>query len=726
MKRPLAVALALVVAVLTLYAKFGVAAAVLTAAAVTFIFVLLTRLGNERLVVPLFMVASVLSIFVHLTMTVAPSNLLNGENATLEGKVTGITHYYSDRYIAEVDMFFPSVKLSLFYDGDILEIGDKVKFSGTVTSTVENASADWLTSWYRSENNLLQISHGEIIEVEEGGAKFISFMARAREFVVSFLPEGLPRALILGDRSALSPLDVAAFEKVGLAHMLAFSGTHFMVLTVGLGLVFETLGFDARRTSLLSLLFIFFIMAFMGFRISVVRAGIMAIVMNVGRLLRRRPDTLTSLFIAAAAICLLSPFATLSTSLLLSFFSVLGIVLLADSLTLKTSSKIINAISSVIAVTISATVGASVVTLLIFGALPLLSVPANLLTFWPMMAIMAFAPFMGGFIGHALSNYCLTVVRHLASVEGTLVYSRNSAVWISLVAILFVYLACLVYNKKADKLAAIITLLLIFTFAAFTASPTPEHGLTVVMVDVGQGSSFIVTDGDYTFVYDLGSSSMSSPEEVVADMLHSMGIYKVDGLVLSHGDYDHISGTAEFLEIFEVENVFTPQGVEIEGIDSSIEVKNGEDLVYDIGDADITISAKHIPIIDALEVEGSNDRSLVMSVVMGESSMLFIGDLTTVGEHALMAVGIEEHDILALGHHGSNSSSGEQFLATISPEICLIPVGRNTYGHPHPDVLARASKHADYIYRSDTAGHVEIITTGDGTFTLYSEENIYG
>ena len=380
-----------------------------------------------------------------------PVMYVDGNEMTVYGKVTFVSHYYDNVYIANIRAAGLRTNVSVFFEGDVLVPGDRVKALGVVKSTVNKAEEDWLTTWYKSENNLLEMRSSEILDISHGKAPLVFVMAQWRENIAKLIPAGLPRALLFSDRTALSAADVSAFERVGLAHMLSFSGSHFMILTLAVRTILSFVGVDRRKAAFATLLFVLFIIVFMGFRVFVVRSGLMAVIVNLGILLGRRSDSLTSLFTAAFLICLFAPYAVESTSLLLSFSSVLGIILLADAFTGKADSKLLQMLFSAVGVTISATLGSAVSTLLIFGQLPLLSLPANVLTLWPMSVIIMLGPLSGGFVGTALQNYCMLVIRALAAVPNTLIYSRDTAVWIVLASFSVIFFCASIIKSVLQK-----------------------------------------------------------------------------------------------------------------------------------------------------------------------------------------------------------------------------------------------------------------------------------
>ena len=222
MKRPLAAGLACYLTILFIGAKCGAAAAVLGAAAAALPLFFMNKLGKERFSALFLCLFAAASVTVYEAAVLRPAALLDGQQVTLSGRVTSVSDYYGDVHIAAVKAKSPRTTVSVFFEGDGLTPGDRVTVRGVAASTLADAEEGWLKSWYKSENNLLEIKKPEILTAGHGTAPLSEKIAKWRQQAQNLLPEGLPRALMFGDRDALAQSDVTAFERVGLIHMLSF------------------------------------------------------------------------------------------------------------------------------------------------------------------------------------------------------------------------------------------------------------------------------------------------------------------------------------------------------------------------------------------------------------------------------------------------------------------------------------------------------------------------
>ncbi|MBQ3077639.1 MAG: MBL fold metallo-hydrolase, partial [Clostridia bacterium] len=149
-------------------------------------------------------------------------------------------------------------------------------------------------------------------------------------------------------------------------------------------------------------------------------------------------------------------------------------------------------------------------------------------------------------------------------------------------------------------------------------------------------------------------------------------------------------------------------------------------LTFPLGESKVTVSADHVRWMD--EPSG-NDRSALVRIDRGESSILLTGDITAGGEIAALydpgtAAMLRGADVLQIPHHGSDGSSSPLFLREVLPAVALISVGENHYGHPSPEVLSRLETLGCHILRTDRDGTVQLTTPGDGVFTIRTEGGV--
>ncbi|HSJ05883.1 MAG TPA: ComEC/Rec2 family competence protein [Longimicrobiales bacterium] len=257
----------------------------------------------------------------------------------------------------------------------------------------------------------------------------------------------------------------------------------------------------------------------------------------------------------------------------------------------------------------------------------------------------------------------------------------------------------------------------------------PRDGsLAIHAIDVGQGDAFAVrTPRGRWILVDAGPRTMHTDagrDRVVPFLLRG-GARRVDALVLTHPDGDHIGGAAAVLDAFDVGLVIDP-GLPA-GKDMFIDLlaaarRGGQRWIAAREGIRFTVDGVEFSVLHPFsQVDGAgiaNDLSVVLRMEYGAFAALFLGDAPMAVEDILVSRhgdGLRA-DVLKVGHHGSATSTGEALLASARPAIALVSAGRrNRYGHPAPGVLHRLARHEVRVLRTDELGNITVRVTAGGT-----------
>ncbi len=268
-----------------------------------------------------------------------------------------------------------------------------------------------------------------------------------------------------------------------------------------------------------------------------------------------------------------------------------------------------------------------------------------------------------------------------------------------------------------------------FSFVACSEPKASTGGdmLSVHFLDVGQGDCELITapTGE-TMLIDAGVPE--SGDDIV-DYITSLGIVEIDIFVASHYHADHIGGSSEVFEAFEIESVLI---LDCEATTSTAkrlkrDIENeGCEIVYaergyefSLGEAEfLTLSPRKIT--DG----GGNNDSIILRMEYRGARYIFTGDAEGEAEESVLSYyGKSElsADLLKVGHHGSRTSTSDDFLKAVSPSVAVISCGRgNSYGHPHTETVEKLANTVDALYRTDSDGTVVLFTDGKGIY--YNEK----
>lgn len=244
-----------------------------------------------------------------------------------------------------------------------------------------------------------------------------------------------------------------------------------------------------------------------------------------------------------------------------------------------------------------------------------------------------------------------------------------------------------------------------------------EGTMEVHFIDVGQAdAALILCDGE-SMLIDGGNVADSS---LVVSYLADQGVETLDYVVDTHAHEDHVGGLSGALAKYPVEHVLAP----VREYDS----KAFRDFMRYAGEVEVpaagdvwTVGSAAVEVLGPVqEYEETNNTSIILRVVFGETSFLFTGDMERGAEADLLEAGADvAATVLKVGHHGSETSTSYPFLREVMPQYAVISVGEgNSYGHPSEDTLSRLRDVGAQVYRTDMQGH--IVAVSDGTSVSFS------
>ena len=240
--------------------------------------------------------------------------------------------------------------------------------------------------------------------------------------------------------------------------------------------------------------------------------------------------------------------------------------------------------------------------------------------------------------------------------------------------------------------------------------------LQVHFIDVGQGDSILIRQGEESMLIDAGENKAGNK---VVEYCKNQGITELEYVVGTHPHEDHIGGMDDVINNIDVNEIMLTKSEytnsTYEDVLSAAKEHNVKEIypatgeIFSLGDAVFTIMAPNRS--DYLEV---NNESLVIKMTYGNVSYLFCGDAEIESEYDMVENGVDlSADVIKLGHHGSNTSSSQMILKTVKPSYAIISVGKdNSYGHPAAEILNRLKEYGIRYFRTDKEGNIISVTDG--------------
>lgn len=636
-------------------------------------------------------------------------------------------------------MLFTNEKVEL-YSGDVLE-----------ADCVLSAPKEEYLAYYDQKNIAFSGSVSGFQASENSTLLSPSYQLRKQLLAVIGMgsdEQTLLRAILLGERTGL--FDASFYHSIkvaGLAHLVAVSGAHLVIVTGFVTLLLKKLRVPRKLSVALQTLFLVSYVVLVGFPVSCIRAAIMSGVTLFALLAKRRSSSISALGITVMAMVAFDPSVVYQLSFQLSVAATLGIVVFMPLLN-EWFQDLFPFVPQFARESISMTLAALVFSLPIsaaqFSLVPLLSPLANIvatpyLSLLLMMgfAVMLVAPFVPGLLG-LLSVVTSGLIAFFQAFESIPFASIPISTTMSFAFPLALGLAALSWvwwprpsqHKRAVAACSVVLSALVIVCCLFLNAGA--RGDRVVMLNVGQGDSFAFISRGKTLLVDTGNEA-----EMLYAALARNGISKIDAVLITHPDDDHCGNLQALGGVVEVDQVFIAEGLDEIGDAGAKDfvslVRNmvGEQKVVELNRGDtvqLGMFTLHIIAPVQVEHEGGNEDSICFNMHIdcdGDGVVDWRGFFCGDAEAEVLEELNEEHllepvDLYKVGHHGSLKAITPELARVLSPKVSLIGVGKNSYGHPTDDALNALESVGSEIYRSDQDGDV-VCTFSPDTITVDSQ-----
>ncbi|HEX6134483.1 MAG TPA: DNA internalization-related competence protein ComEC/Rec2 [Longimicrobiales bacterium] len=583
---------------------------------------------------------------------------------------------------------------------------------------------------------------------------------------------GLAESLLLAERAGLTPDVRMRWVSAGLVHLLAISGLHVGLIAAGALLLCSLAGLPPRTGRRVAILVSATYVLFLGAPSAALRSLLQAALLLASSELQRPAEPFTALAAAGIGILLLEPLAILDAGFQLSFAGMIGLIAwrrpIADALPATLNRYVREGLATGIAATALTTPVAA----LHFGTVAWIGIPATLVAA-PLLAValallataMLSAALLGASAGpHAwAAETVLRLLDRIAETAAAVPGGHGYVAWTTVLVALAACAAALLvravqraipehpppahasaaaHRKHATRarrrriragVAAAAALALV-AWAPLVLRPHDDR-VEIHAIDVGQGDAIAVrTPAGRWLLVDAGPRTPRSDagRDRVVPYLLRHDARRIEALILTHPDADHIGGAAAVLDALGTGLVVDPglpAGKDI-FIDLLAAARHSGQrwaaaragMTFDIDGVRITL------LYPRHQVDGTrdaNDNSVVFRLEFGAFAALFLGDAPLSVEEDLVARhgGGLGAAVLKVGHHGSATSTGEALLRAARPSVALLSVGRNNrYGHPSRGVLRRLENHQVRVLRTDRLGSFVVRATRTGRIDILARE----
>ena len=560
-----------------------------------------------------------------------------------------------------------------------------------------------------------------------------------REFIGSLDEETAPmiKGICFGDKSEIDEESLKEFQRNGTAHVLAVSGLHIGVIY---SMIKRALYRKNRLAFYITLILVLSMYGVMTqWAVSVIRATMLISVSILSFLLERRYDMTSGIVTVAMIILIARPLEIMDISFQMSFLAVLSLAFFSENikkfLMKKTNQKVAEALSAVLAIQL----GLGIFTSYTFNYFSIISFIINI----PVIFIVSYmVPFVFlEFVAFAITGFVpfekvaegfcnlLTFINKVGYMNGLLsinVVSKSGIVTALAIIVVFFFASesfrVSRLRRERGKILASVMMICLACVVLFANPDDKFNRADAIFVDVGQGDCLHIRDGGRNYLIDGGGNiNTNIGEKTLRPYLLKNGARKIDGAIATHNHTDHYLGLCQLSDELRIKESFISSGY----LDNQIMCKKTH---FINNDSMVRFSKRFWvevlwpdPGAQMLSEEDENSVSLVLMVHLKGKKILITGDIDSECERMLVKRYGDrlKCDVLKVAHHGSKYSSSEEFLMAANPEIAVISVGKNNYGHPSSEVIDKLKAQGIKVYRTDQNGAIGIKFYSNDIDTIY-------
>ena len=553
-----------------------------------------------------------------------------------------------------------------------ISLGDKITFKGTLSKPKNNTIPN--TFNYRK----YLYNHHVYYLVKIDNIKVIS-KTRSVNF----------KAFLIGDKSEMD--DYSIFQKNGVSHLFAISGMHLSLLSGIILFLFK----KSRFKEILACIFLILFSMITNYSSSIYRSLLLFIYIVLNKKLDLRISTVNVLLLVVCTLLIFNPLIIYDMGFLYSVSVSLGLILFNKYM--KKNYFVNMFLTSFIAFLFSLPI-----TLYYNYEINLMQIINNVVIV-PLVSIIIYPLTILTFIFSFLEPILNVFISILKFISTHLIMINIIVPKVSLIFYFTYYVFLFMFLKTNRKI--FILLIIIYTLC-IKAKPLIDFNTYVYFLDVGQGDSLLIYSKHKVILIDTGGNDNVKVSDNTIKFLKSTGKSKINYLVLTHGDYDHMGEAISLVENFRVEKVIFNCGSYNELEKNLIKVLDKKKIKYYSCIKELNIDKNKLYFLQTKEYDNENDFSNVIYTKLDGYKFMFMGDASSATEKEIInKYNLPNIDVLKVGHHGSKTSSSKEFVGVINPKYSIISVGKNNrYGHPNDSVLQNLND--SKIYRTDQDGSI--------------------
>ena len=625
----------------------------------------------------------------------------NQINNIVIGKIINIKE--KEEYI-EIDLQEKQKILVTYKGKNTYKLGDIIKIEGKVEEPNNNTFPNLFNykKYLKSKKINYIIKTQNIKLIKENRDIKYNIKNKIIKHIEKYKTSNYLKTFLLGDNNEIEDNIKTTYQSNGVSHLFAVSGMHLSLFASILLFILKKLNENIKYIIII-IFFIFF--AFLtNYSPSILRALILYILLTLNKTLNLNIKTIYLLIIDLIILILYNPFYIYNTGFIFSFTISASLIL---------SSNIINNyknyISKLFITSLISFITSIPILINNFHEINIITPIINLI-FVPFVSFIIFPLSIITIIIKPLDNIFQISINILENLS-IILEKLNIKIILAhipwyIIILYYITILIFVIGLKNKKLKAIIPLILLITLHTnIRLIIKPKE---ISYLDVKQGDS-ILLNINKTILIDTGgirNSNQSLVKTKTIPYLKSLGIKKLNFLILTHADFDHAGEAINLINNFKVENVILNCGQYNNLEQELIKTLDKKKIKHYSCIKELNINKNKLYFLGTKEFDNENDNSNVIYTKLNNYNFLFTGDASSITEKEILnTYNIPNIDVLKVGHHGSKTSSSNEFINKINPKYSVISLGKNNrYGHPNKEVLDNLKN--SKIYRTDKHGSI--------------------
>ena len=582
------------------------------------------------------------------------------------------------------------------------ELGTKIKATGSIQRQKNNTVFNQFNykNYLLSKNIKLIFQANKITKIKPNTNILYKIKNKLYNHINKYKSKDYLKAFIIGDQTNIDENIKKSYRENGISHLLAISGTQIAILMT-------IITFFLKKHHTVKIFFLIIYITLTTLSPSIIRAAITYVVLYITNIFNIKIKSEYVLLLIMVIMLNINPYYIYSLSFQLSF--IVSLYLIHYKKIIYKTKKYIKKIFILSCISF-------------MSSLPILInanheinfiAPINNIYFVPLITLIIYPLSLLTLLIKPLDDilYKLVIIIEKISKKAqkikflTFPFSHISIIEI---IIYYIILTITLYKiQKGNKKYILLYLLMIIILYNINYF-NPENKITYI--DIGQGDSILMQlkNNKGNILIDTGGSYTYSniTENTIIPYFKSEGIKKIDYIIISHGDYDHMGEAINLVNNFKVEKVIFNCGPYNDLEKKLIKVLDKKKIPYYSCIKELNIDNNKLYFLQTKEYDNENDNSNVIYTELDGYKFMFMGDASVTTEKEIMnKYNLQDVDILKVGHHGSKTSSSKEFINEVNPKYSIISVGKNNrYGHPNKEVLDTLDK--SKIYRTDQDGSI--------------------